>query len=171
MTPLLAAVLALAFPLLVLTAAFRDAISFTIPNWISLALLALFPVAALAGGLPLPATGLHLAVGAGALAAGMAMFALRWAGGGDAKLFAVIALWLGWPALLTFVVWTALAGGALAFGLLALRSARARPLILIGPPWMARLAEPGAGVPYGLALAAGALLAFPGSPLAASLPL
>lgn len=171
MIPLLAAGLALAFPLLLLCAAVKDAVSFTIPNWISLALLAVFPLAALASGAPLPVIGLHLAVGVVALLMGMVVFALRWAGGGDAKLFAAAALWLGWPAVLTFGVWMALAGGAMAFALLTLRSAPARPLMMLGPPWMVRLTEPGAGVPYGVAIAAGAIAAFPASPLAASLPL
>ena len=42
--------LVLVFPALVITAALRDVVSYTIPNWISLALIAAFPVAALAQG-------------------------------------------------------------------------------------------------------------------------
>ena len=159
--PLLAAAVALVFPALVLVAAAKDALSFTIPNWISLVLIAVFPVAALAAGMPLTTMGLNAGVAAAALIAGMAMFAFRWIGGGDAKLFAAVALWLGWPALITFGLGMALAGGAMAVVLLVLRSAQLRPLVLLGPGWVVRLSEPGEGVPYGVAIAVGALAAFP----------
>ena len=76
MPVLLASLLALAFPALVLFAAAKDATSFTIPNWISLALVALFPAAAFAAHMPLATAGWHLAAGAGVLVAGMVMFAL-----------------------------------------------------------------------------------------------
>jgi prepilin peptidase CpaA len=171
MPTLAAAALAVCFPALVLTAAARDAISFTIPNWISLALLALFPVAGLAAGVPLGALGLHAGIGAAALVAGMAMFALRWIGGGDAKLMAAVALWLGWPAITTFLLVAAMAGGALALALLSLRAPALRVVVLGGPRWVSRLAQPGEGVPYGVAIAVGALVAFPASPLAAALGL
>lgn len=171
MLPLLAAALVFAFPALILMGALKDALTFTIPNWISLALLAVFPLAGLALGLPLGTLGLHMAVGAAALVIGMVMFALRWIGGGDAKLAAAAALWLGWPAALPFLLYAAVAGGVLAVVLLALRSAALRPAVLSGPKWVIRLAEPGEGVPYGVALAVGALAAFPASPLAAALAL
>jgi len=165
MLPLLAAALVLAFTALVLAAALRDAMSFTIPNWMSLALAAIFPFAALASGVALPTVGLHVAVGAVALIGGMAMFALRWIGGGDAKLMAAVLLWLGWPAATAFLAGAAIAGGVLAMILLTLRSAQVRPYVMAGPPWMARLAEPGEGVPYGVAIAVGALWALPQSAL------
>lgn len=171
MLPLLAAALCLAFPALLLAAAVRDALSFTIPNWISLALVAVFPLAGLASGLPLTTLGLHLGVGAAALAAGVALFALGWAGGGDAKLIAAAALWLGWPAAGVFVLATTVAGGVLAVALLVLRSAPLRVVVLSSPRWMIRLAEPGEGVPYGVAIAVGALYAFSASPLATALAL
>jgi prepilin peptidase CpaA len=161
MIQVLQTALLLVFPALVILAGLRDVVSYTIPNWISLALMAAFPLAALAVGLPLGAAGLHLAIGAAALVAGMAMFALGWIGGGDAKLFAAAALWLGWPAVGTFLVVTGLAGGGLAVGLLMLRSPLVRPLVIVGPAWFTRLAEPGENVPYGLAIAVGALVAFP----------
>ena len=67
----------------------------------------------------------------------------------------------GWPAVGTFLVVTGLAGGGLAVGLLMLRSPLLRPLVLMGPGWFTRLAEPGENVPYGAAIALGALVAFP----------
>jgi prepilin peptidase CpaA len=60
-----------------------------------------------------------------------------------------------------FLVFTALAGGVLALGLLALRSGWVRPLAAAGPAWVERLARPGAAAPYGVAIAVGALASFP----------
>jgi prepilin peptidase CpaA len=168
MLHLLQALLVAAFPALVIAAAVKDATSYTIPNRLSLALLAAFVPAALAMGLPLPALAVHLEIGAAALVAGMAMFALRWIGGGDAKLFAAAALWLGWPAAATYGVMTGMAGGALALTLLTLRSGYMRPYVVTGPAWFARLAEPGENVPYGVAICVGALAAFPASPFMAA---
>jgi prepilin peptidase CpaA len=157
--------LVLICPVLVIVAGLRDATTYTIPNWISLALVAAFPAAAFAVGLPIQTIGVHFAVGAAALLAGFAMYTLRWIGGGDAKLLAASALWIGWPSLLTLLAVTGIAGGLLAVALLGLRSAWVRPYMPSGPGWLARLIEPGQNVPYGVAIAAGALAAFPGSAL------
>jgi len=168
MLHLVQAALVALFPALAIAAALKDATSYTIPNWIPLALAAAFAPAVFAMGLPLGLVGLHLGVGAAALVLGMAMFALNWIGGGDAKLFAAAALWLGWPAAATYAAMTGLAGGALALTLLTLRSGYLRPYVVTGPAWFARLAEPGENVPYGLAIAVGALLALPASPFMAA---
>lgn len=165
MTPSFAAALALFLPALVLTAAASDATTFRIPNWIPLALAAAFVPAAFASGMSGSVLGLHALIGAGALVAGMGFFALSWIGGGDAKLAAAAALWMGWPAVLSFLTFAALAGGALAVAILMLRGPVMRPLAQTGPRWVARLADPKEGVPYGIALAVGALAAFPASPL------
>ena len=168
MLHLLQAVLVAVFPALVIAAAVKDATSYTIPNRLSLALAAAFVPAVLALGLAPGVLLTHLEVGAAGLVAGMAMFALGWIGGGDAKLFAAAALWLGWPAAATYGALTGMAGGVLALGLLALRSGYMRPYVVTGPAWFARLAEPGENVPYGVAICVGALAAFPASPFAAA---
>lgn len=153
------------FPALVIVAGLKDATSFTIPNWISAAAVAAFFPAALASGAPLEALGANLAVGVVALLAGMAMFAAGWIGGGDAKLFAASGLWLGWPAASPFLLVTALAGGAMAAVLLNLRGDWLRARLPAGPAWVERLRRPGENVPYGVAIAVGALFAFPQSTL------
>jgi len=168
MIHLLSMLMLLVFPAMVILAALKDVASYTIPNWIPLTLIAAFPLAALAVGLPLPAMGTAALAGVIALFAGMAMFAARWIGGGDAKLFAAAALWLGLPAATSYIFFTCLAGGLLAGLLLAMRSARMRPVLAAGPGWLAKLSEPGGAVPYGVAIAVGALAAFPLSPLAAT---
>ncbi len=152
------------FPVLVVLAALKDATSFTIPNRLTIAIAALFVPAALLSALS-PAAWLAAAgCGAGALVIGMAMFAFGWVGGGDAKLFAACGLWVGASAAAPFLLWTGLAGGALAVALLLGRNAAAW-YPGMGPSWMRRLLTKGEGVPYGVAIAAGALIAFPASPV------
>lgn len=154
------------FPAMVIVAGLKDVTSFTIPNWISLVLIGGYAVAAPLLGLPWQVVALSVGVGVGALFIAMGMFALGWIGGGDAKLFAAAALWLGWPSMPVYVLVTALAGGALAVSLLGLRSVWLRPLMVRGPAWMGRLATPEGDAPYGVAIAIGALAAFPSSSLA-----
>jgi prepilin peptidase CpaA len=149
------------FPLLVLAAALTDMTTFLIPNRLSAALAVSFIPAAVLIGLSPAVIGVCVGVGFTALLFGVAMFAMGWIGGGDAKLFAAAALWLGWPTFVPFVAWTAIAGGALAVGLLAARKATPAVLTAQGPAWVGRLLEPKGDVPYGVAIAFGALAAFP----------
>lgn len=152
------------FPAVVILAALRDATTMTIPNWLCAAGALLYLPAALIAGVSPATMGIGLAVGMVSLIAGIGMFAARWMGGGDAKLFAVCGLWLGWPAWLPFMMWTAIAGGGLAVILL---SARRVALLapVSGPAWVNRLLNPGGDIPYGIAICVGALCAFPESPL------
>lgn len=162
---LIQAVFLCAFPVLVIIAGLYDITTFTIPNWISGALALLFIPAAIASQLTLVDFGLSAGVGLAALVAAIVMFALNWIGGGDAKLFAAAALWIGWPTAIHFMVVTGLAGGVLAVSLMAMRSAWLRRYAAAGPGWLNRLATPGGSAPYGVAIAAGALITFPNSVL------
>ena len=162
---LLQAALLTVFPVLVIVAALTDVTSFTIPNRVSALLLLAFVPAALALGRPIGEMGLDAAICFAALLAGMGMFAAGWIGGGDAKLLAAASLWLGLPAMPIFLLVTALSGGALAMLLMNVRSSWVQPYLGGAPSWLARLATPGADVPYGVAIAAGALAAFPQSSL------
>ena len=164
MNTLQAALLTL-FPALVIIAALTDATSFTIPNRISLLLLAVYVPASLLLGRPLAAMGVDAGMGVIGLVAGMGMFAAGWIGGGDAKMFAACTLWLGLGGAPTFLLVTALAGGGLAVLLLNVRSPMLKGYFVAGPVWLSRLATPGGDVPYGVAIAAGALAAFPQSAL------
>jgi prepilin peptidase CpaA len=156
------------FPVLMIVTGLHDLITMKIPNWISLALLAVFLPAALVCGLSLQAIGLHLAVGFGALLVGMALFALRWIGGGDAKALAAACLWLGVGGVGPFVLWTAVIGGL--FCLLLISGRRNFPSVSTmarWPDWLVRLMEPKGDIPYGVAIAIGALLTFPQADLMA----
>lgn len=152
------------FPAGVIAAAMTDATSYTIPNRLSAFLALAFLPAALAVGMSPSVLTASLGLGVAGLVVGIAMFSLRWIGGGDAKLMAACALWLGWSGVAPFLLWTGLAGGLLAVGLLALRKAPL-PLAQVGPAWFGRLMQPGGDVPYGVAIAAGALAAMPAAPV------
>jgi prepilin peptidase CpaA len=147
-------------PLLLALAAGWDLASYTIPNLLPLAIGVVFLVFALVSGLSGAAWGGHVAAGLVALAAGFAMFAAGWIGGGDAKLFAATALWFGFGDLLSYALIAALIGGALTIALLTVRRVPL-PGLLIRQGWIARLHDHRSGVPYGVALAAGALAILP----------
>lgn len=147
------------FPFLMVYAACSDLLTLTIANWISLALAASFAALALIAGLPTAVLFGHFGAGAVMLAAGSALFCAGLIGGGDAKLAAAAALWLG-PALLPgFLIDAALVGGALA-ALVGLFRLTPLPEPLARRGWIARLHDRALGLPYGLALTAGALLQF-----------
>src|SRR4029450_6239145 len=118
----------------------KDVTSYTIPNWISLALIAAFAAVALVSGASLATLGLCLASGFVALLVGMGMFAAGWVGGGDAKLFAAVSLWLGLDAIFDYALMASILGGAPALGLLALRQLPL-PVFLVKQPWFARLSD------------------------------
>lgn len=147
------------FPALLLLAAAWDLASFTIPNAISLALVSTFLVLAFLVGMPAAMLGWHALAGAGGLLLGFLLFALGFIGGGDAKLFASVALLLGLHDALPYALIASLLGGGLTLGLLAMRR---WPLPqFLAKPWLLRLHDEREGVPYGVALAAGAFVLLP----------
>jgi len=153
-------------PVLVVVAGLTDLTSMRIPNWISATLiLAFFPVAFVIGLSPLE-VGLHFGVALLVLAAGMAMFALRIIGGGDAKVMAAASLWLGAEALMPFLIWTAILGGAFSLVLMLGRT-WASPHMAGAPAWVSTLFRPKGDIPYGVAICGGALMAYPSSMLVA----
>ena len=145
--------------LLALAAAF-DLATFTIPNLLSLAIAAAFAVFGFMAGLSPGDFAFHLLAGLIALVAGFALFAFGYIGGGDAKLFAAAALWLGLHDLLGYALASAVLGGLLTLALLALRQ-WPLPSGLARHDWIIKLHEKSSGIPYGVALAAGALLILP----------
>lgn len=158
-----------AFALMLIAAAAWDVKSLTIPNRLNgLLALTFLPAAALSGLSPLEA-GLGVAGGAALLAGGLLFFALRWMGGGDVKLIAAAGLWLGLPAVPLFLLWTALAGGALALLLFTARRLTPQAAVQGAPRWAEPLLTRKGPVPYGVAIAAGALAAYPHSLLARGL--
>ncbi len=140
---------------------YKDATSMTIPNTISLVLIAAFFIIFPFVWQGWANFGEHLAAGGLMLVIGFAMFAFNGLGGGDAKLMAAISLWWTWPDLLVFVMYTTLAGGAVAIFILIGR--QFVPARLITSPWVYNMIKDNTKMPYGLALAAGALGTLPQS--------
>jgi prepilin peptidase CpaA len=150
----------LVLPVLLALAAGWDIASFTIPNMVPLAMTAAFLLFGLFAGLPGTAFGSHLAAGLVGLAAGFALFAAGFIGGGDAKLFAAASLWFGFGDLGSYALVATVLGGALTLLLLLLRGVPL-PSLLARQAWLVRLHDARSGVPYGVALAAGALALLP----------
>lgn len=152
------------FPALMALSAATDLMTMTIPNAIPAALGLGYLALAAALGLPAETVLLAASCGFATLAATFLMFSRSWIGGGDAKLAAAAALWLGWGAMPAFVLSASIIGGVLTLAILA---ARAQPLpdALARRAFVARLRSPGAGVPYGVALAAAGVLQYPHSPV------
>lgn len=133
-------------------AAATDIADRRIPNWIAagvavggLARLAI----ELAVGTGPSGAGADLALALAVFAAGVFLFRFGLFGGGDVKLMAAAALWLGAASVGSFLFATALAGGALALLVLAGR-------LVIRE---ADVSERGASLPYGVAIATGGILA------------
>lgn len=151
-------------PALVIAAALSDLTTMKIPNWLSGAVIVGFFPAALVVGLPLEVVMMNCGVAVIALLVGMLLFALRVVGGGDAKLIAAACLWLGASAVAPFILWTAVFGGLLSLTLIAARR-NLGPLLVGAPGWVQPLLAAKGDIPYGIAICAGALMAFPSSAL------
>ncbi len=148
------------FPALMAFAASSDLLTMTISNRISLVLIAGFFALALVIGMSPAVILTHIGAAALVLVVAFGFFAAGWIGGGDAKLAAATALWLGFDHLLVYLIYASLLGGLLT---LVLLQARAVPLprLLVGQEWAERLHRKDSGVPYGIALAAAALAVYP----------
>lgn len=149
-----------AFPGAMAFAGAMDLFTMTIPNKITLALIALFLVLVPFTGMGWYGFGMHLAAGLICLLVGFTMFAFNLIGGGDAKILAAAGLWLGFDHILEYTMLAAIFGGVVTFGLLGLRKMRV-PIFMIRQDWFSRLYYHKTGVPYGIALAAAALVIYP----------
>jgi prepilin peptidase CpaA len=148
------------FPALMAFAASSDLFTMTISNRLSLVLAGAFFPLTLVTGMSLAAVGWHLAAAGLVLGCAFIFFWRGWIGGGDAKLAAATALWFGFEHLLDYMLNAALLGGALTLLLLQFRK-YPLPRFVANQPWILRLHEKGGGVPYGIALAAAAMLVYP----------
>src|SRR5438046_1543761 len=150
----------LLFPALMAFAAASDLFTMTISNRVSLALAAGFVALALLSGMGLYEILSHVGAGASVLAVAFACFAMGWVGGGDAKVAAAASLWFGFGHLLNYLVYASLFGGALTLLLLQFRQ-WPLPYPLAGQAWLLKLHAKESGIPYGIALAIGALVIYP----------
>ncbi len=164
---MLAALPTTLFALLMIVAATGDVLSRRISNRLVLLIALGFLPVAWTHGMGFSALLIHAAAGLVVLLAGFALFSVRVLGGGDAKLLGAAAIWFGLAGLPQFLVMTVLAGGILGLAMLAwsvaaFHSEVKRPGLFRFLP----LKRP--SVPYGYAIAAGAILALPGSWLASA---
>lgn len=150
------------FLALCLFAALHDVNSLTIPNWLNLTLAALFVPAAAFSGLPMEIIFGHVLAGLAAFVIAFGLFAFRIFGGGDAKMIPAVMLWVGPSASLQFVFAMAIVGGVCAVVIVLVRNMV--PATVVPGPIRAPFEE-NAGVPYGVAIAAGVFLASPVSPI------
>ncbi len=151
------------FPALMAFAAASDLLTMTISNRVSLILCAGFLMLALLSGMAPMEILAHVGAGALVLVVTFGMFSFGWIGGGDAKLAAATALWLGFDFLLQYLLYASLFGGALTLLLIQFRLVPL-PGLLVGRSWAEQLHRKDGGVPYGIALAASALLVYPETP-------
>jgi prepilin peptidase CpaA len=148
------------FPAMMAFAASSDLLTMTIANRVSLALVGGFAVLAVLSGMSGADMATHAGAAAVVLVVAFICFARGWIGGGDAKLAAATALWLGFSHLFDYLVYASLLGGALTLLIVQFRH-MPLPQLLAGRDWAERLHRQGGGVPYGIALAAAALLVYP----------
>jgi prepilin peptidase CpaA len=155
------------FAICQIMAAVNDALSMKIPNIISLVLLAGFVLITPFAWVDFATFGEHILVGLGVFAVAFGMFAAGWLGGGDAKLLAATAFWWQAVDLFPYLLVTAIAGGALALFLIIGR--RYIPVGALTSPWLYRMFKDETKMPYGIALAIGALVTLPKSQIYLSL--
>ncbi len=148
------------FPAAMALAASMDLVTMTIPNRVSAALAVGYFVLAGALGVPYGVILINLSCAAAVLAGMFTLFSFGFIGGGDAKLAAATALWLGWSMIWAYCATAAIYGGALTVVIVLARSF-VLPTWLSRHEWIARLHDRKTGVPYGIALAAAGLMAYP----------
>lgn len=154
--------LCVVFPFLMAYAAASDLLTMRISNRVTGLVFIGFVLYAVVSGMDWSDLSRHLAAGALTLVITFALFARGWIGGGDAKLAASTALWIGLANLPEYLILTSILGAPLT---LSIVSARKYPLpkLALKLPFAVHLHDTKTGVPYGIALAAAALLVLPNS--------
>lgn len=157
-----------AFMVLCIYAALRDIETLTITNGLNAAIAFLFLPAIIVTAPGWDVAGGHLLAGVIAFFISVLLFTFGVFGGGDAKMIPGVMLWLGPEAAMPFLVVMAVTGGGLAVLVIL-----ARKFVPAGsePDFARETMLSGNGVPYGVAIAAGAICCAPLSPLLAPLGL
>ena len=154
----------LVLPLLMLFAAATDLAAMRIPNWLTALIAVLFFPMAFLTGMPINEMGSHVLAGVILFFGGYILFSMRLFGGGDAKLMAAAGLWFGSNDVMRFLAMTAVAGGVLALAYLIWTSVvvmKSNKNAKDEMGFRQKLRSVSPKLPYGCALATGAILAFP----------
>ncbi len=162
---MLEALIFVVFPFCMLFAAISDMLSMTIANRVPLLLVGTFLAVAPLTGMDWTTLGLHLAAGALVLVVTFGLFAIGGMGGGDAKLMAATAVWMGLSiSLAQYLVASAFFGGMLTLAILAFRSS-ALAVYTSRNMFLRHFANQAGGIPYGIALGIGGLMTYPDTQL------
>ncbi len=158
---MLAAAIFVIFPFCMAYAAVSDMLSMTIANRVSLLLVASFMVLAPMTGMDWNLYGMHLVAGITVLLFTFTLFALGAMGGGDAKLLAATAVWMGFGIeLVQYLVMAGFVGGVLTLAIMSYRGSALA--IFTGHNRMLRnFADSSLGVPYGIGLGIAGLIVYP----------
>ncbi|MBS0239436.1 MAG: prepilin peptidase [Proteobacteria bacterium] len=156
----LASLFLMTFPVAMAFAAANDLFTMKIPNKISLALVGGFIAVAVLTRMPLETFGTNLAIGFLILAVTFVLFSLNLLGGGDAKLIAAGSIWIGADHIVEYIFFVTAFGGVLSLAILGYRNWFPAASFAL-PSWARRLHVPKGPIPYGIAIAAGALAIFP----------
>ncbi len=162
---MLEALIFVVFPFCMVFAAVSDMLSMTIANRVAVVLVATFALAAPFTGMDWATYGWHFAAGGLVLGVTFGLFALGGMGGGDAKLMSATAVFFGFNIhLLEYLVVSAFLGGIITIAILNYRNS-ALAVFTSRNMFLRHFADHSVGVPYGIALGIGGLIAYPGSPL------
>ncbi|MBC7477914.1 MAG: prepilin peptidase [Pseudorhodobacter sp.] len=164
MTTVFATVSLAFFPLTILYAGLGDLATMRIPNRVVVTILLGYAVLAPLSGFSLAQLALGLVAASVVFLLAFGAFACGWMGGGDVKLMAAAALWLGLPQMVAFLLWTSIAGGLLTLALMAYRSLPLTQMAFDATGWASRLHLDRTRVPFGVAIAAGSLIVFASTP-------
>lgn len=124
-------------------------------NWAILMLLSLYFPLALSAGFDLQAVAMASGTAMIVFMAGLGCFSAGWLGGGDVKLAAVSALWLGPETVISYILWTAILGSIVTLSIMVLRR---RQAMASGQDYNRH-----ASLPYGPGMALAAIILFPQS--------
>ena len=147
------------FLLVLLTGSIYDLKSFEIPNYVVLVATFLFFPVALSEHMSLPEIFLHILAGGVVLLVGFVLYSFNFIGAGDAKLLAASSIWFGFAELPIFLCIVAMVGGFLSLLLIIFRKVTL-PAAWAQVGWIQNLYKE-KGVPYGVAISAGAILSYP----------
>lgn len=164
---MISAAIMVIFPLCMAMAACSDLLTMTIPNRLSVVLIASFVAIAPFTGLSLHDFLMHVGAGGAVFAACFILFAFGIMGGGDAKILTASAIWFGLnESLVTYLIWVSVFGGLLSVVILMMRSQH-NLILAYGIPVPETMMHK-KKVPYGIAIGAAAFMAYPSSPLVQS---
>ena len=111
----------LLFPAMMAFAASSDLFTMTISNRVSLILVGGFFALAFWSGMSPNDVLSHVGAAFSVLAVTFVFFARGWIGGGDAKLAAATALWLGFDHLMEYLLYASIFGGILTLAMIRFR--------------------------------------------------